>query len=130
MRKKKMISVKRGTHRISPEVIKKVMCMANNLDESIFKRTTRHNEVIFVKHTYVYLCRKYGGLGVVPLGNLVNKDHTTISYILDKIDFLNGKDDYITELITNFDKTMFHNEQFNIRPTPKENKKEESIFTL
>jgi len=130
MRKKKMISVKRGPHRINPQVIKKVMCMANNLDESIFERTTRKNEVIFVKHTYVYLCRKYSGLGVVPLGRLMQKDHTTISYILDKIEFQNGKDDYITELITNFEKTMFHNEQFNFRPTTKENKKEESIFTL
>jgi chromosomal replication initiation ATPase DnaA len=124
-----MISVKRGTHRINPQVIKKVMCMANNLDESIFERTTRKNEVIFIKHTYVYLCRKYSGLGVVPLGRLMQKDHTTISYILDKIEFQNCKDDYITELITNFEKTMFHNEQFNFRQTTKENKKEESIFT-
>jgi chromosomal replication initiation ATPase DnaA len=130
MQRNKMRSIKRGTHRINPEVIKKVMCMANNLDESIFEKKTRKNEVIFVKHTYVYLCRKYSGLGVVPLARLMQRDHTTIVYILDKINFLNGKDDYITELITNFEKTMFHNEQFNFRPTTKENKKEESIFTL
>ena len=92
------------------------MCTANNINESIFDEKTRRNEVVFIKHTYVYLCRKYSGLGVVPLGKLINKDHTTISYILDKIDFLNGKDDYITELITNFEKTMFHNETFNERP--------------
>jgi chromosomal replication initiation ATPase DnaA len=129
MKSRRMRSIKIGTHRINPEVVKKVMCMANNIDESVFDNTTRKNEVVFIRHTYVYLCRKYSGLGVVPLGRLVHKDHTTISYILDKIDFLNGKDDYITELITNFEKTMFHNESFNERPT-KEKKKEESIFTL
>ena len=116
MKNRKMRSIPIGEHRIHPNVVKMVMCKANNLDESIFDNKTRYNSVIFVKHTYVYLCRKYSGLGVVPLGKLVNKDHTTISYILDKIAFLDGKDDYITELITNFEKTMFHNEQHNERP--------------
>ncbi|NDB59553.1 hypothetical protein EB001_14045 [bacterium] len=128
MNNRKMRSIKIGTHRINPEVVKQVMCMANNIDDATFNRPSRDNEAVTIRHTYVYLCRKYSGLGVVPLGRLVHKDHTTISYILDKIDFLNGKDDYITELITNFEKTMFHNETFNERPT-KENKKEESIFT-
>ena len=102
MKSRKMRSIKIGEHRMHPNVVKMVMCIANNIDESVFDNTTRKNEVVFIKHTYVYLCRKYSGLGVVPLGKLMHRDHTTISYILDKIAFLDGKDDYITELITNF----------------------------
>lgn len=116
MNNRRMRSIKIGAHRINPEVIKQVMCTANNIDKSTFEEDSRRSEIVLIRHTYIYLCRKYSGLGVVPLGKLVRKDHTTISYILDKIDFLNGKDDYITELITNFEKTMFHNETFNERP--------------
>lgn len=95
---------------MSPKSIRKVYCEVNCLDDSIIDSNSRKTVMVIIRYVYIFLLRKYSGLSVTKLSLEMNRDHTTISYALDKIGFLNGKDSQITKLITNFEKTIFQNE--------------------
>jgi chromosomal replication initiator protein len=86
------------------------VCNYYNLKIDFVKSNDRYQHLVNARQLYCYLCRNYTVASLSEIGNLINRDHSTVVWSVNKIKDFIDVDKYISrdiEFIVNSDKEVY-----------------------
>ena len=83
-----------------------------NMPVKVIKRKTRKKEVVEIRHIAMWFVRKYSKLTLTKMGEIFNRDHSTISFAYFKINNLMDVYFEFSGKILNFERAAL--KKFNI----------------
>jgi chromosomal replication initiator protein len=72
-------------HRTKIERILKFVCNYYDISEKAMSREFRDKEIVKARQMYCFLSYQFAGGTMSSIGKLINRDHTTVVYAVNKI---------------------------------------------